>query len=48
MHVFANEKHMRNEKNPGRLGYIGDYTTPLDRDFNKPLLSIRIPNKQAV
>ena len=26
-----------NEKNPGCLGYIGDYTTQLYRDFSKPL-----------
>ena len=25
------------EKNPGCLGYIGDYTTQLHRDYNKPL-----------
>ena len=25
------------EKNPGWLGYIGDYTTQLSRDYNKPL-----------
>ena len=25
------------EKNLGCLGYIGDYTTRLDRDKNKPL-----------
>ena len=29
--------HMSNEKNPGCLGYIGDYTTRLYRDYNKPL-----------
>ena len=28
---------MSNEKNPGWLGYIGDYTTQLYRDYNKPL-----------
>ena len=27
---------MSNEKNPGCLGYIGDYTTQLYRDYNKP------------
>ncbi len=26
-----------NEKNPGCFAYIGDYTTQLYRDFNKPL-----------
>ena len=29
--------HLSNEKNPGWLGYIGDYTTQLYRDYNKPL-----------
>ena len=29
--------HLSHEKNPGWLGYIGDYTTQLYRDFNKPL-----------
>ncbi len=28
---------LSNEKNPGWLGYIGDYTTQLYRDYNKPL-----------
>ena len=28
---------MSNEKNPGWLGYIGDYTTQLYRDYIKPL-----------
>ena len=28
---------MSHEKNPGWLGYIGDYTTQLYRDCNKPL-----------
>ena len=28
---------MSNEKNPGCLVYIGDYTTQLYRDSNKPL-----------
>ena len=26
-----------NEKNPGCLGYVGDYTTQLNRDYNKPI-----------
>ena len=26
-----------NEKNPGWLGFIGDYTAQLYRDYNKPL-----------
>ena len=28
---------MGKEKNPGWLGYLGDYTTQLYRDYNKPL-----------
>ncbi len=28
---------LSNEKKPGWLGYIGDYTTQLYRDYNKPL-----------
>ena len=31
------EAHLSNENNPGCLGYIGDYTTQLYRDYNKPL-----------
>ena len=27
---------LSNGKNPGCLGYIGDYTTQLYRDYNKP------------
>ena len=27
--------HVSNEKNPGCLGYIGDYTTQLYRDYKK-------------
>ena len=29
--------YVSNEKNPGYLLYIVDYTTQLYRDFNKPL-----------
>ena len=29
--------HVSHEKNPGWLGYLGDYTTQLYRDYNKPL-----------
>ena len=29
--------HLSHEKNPGWLVYIGDYTTQLYRDFDKPL-----------
>ncbi len=31
---------LSNEKNPGCLGYIGDYTTQLYRDYNKPSIII--------
>ena len=31
------ETQVSNEQNPGCLGCIGDYTTQLYRDFNKPL-----------
>ncbi len=31
------ETYLSNEKNPGWLGYIGDDTTQLYRDYNKPL-----------
>ena len=30
-------REMSNEKNPGWVGYIGDYTTQLYRYYNKPL-----------
>ena len=29
--------HLSNEKNPGCLGYIRDYTTQVYRDYDKPL-----------
>ena len=28
--------HLSNDKNPGCLGFIGDYTTQLYGDYNKP------------
>ena len=31
------KKYLSNEKNPGWLGYIGDYTTQVYMDYNKPL-----------
>ena len=34
---FLLRNQMSHEKNPGWLGYIGDYTTQLYRDYNKPL-----------
>ena len=35
--VITESLHLSNEKNPGWLGYVGDYTTQLYRDYNKPL-----------
>ena len=32
----GDESQLSNEKNPGWLGYIRDYTTQLDRDYNEP------------
>ena len=34
---FSGWQHMSHEKSPGWLGYIGDYTTQLYGDYNKPL-----------
>ena len=34
---ISGENQLSNEKNLGWLGYIGDYTTQLYRDYNKPL-----------
>ena len=34
---FTKAAHVSNEKKPGWLGYIRDYTTQLYRDYNKPL-----------
>ena len=34
LEMISHESH---EKNPGWLGYTGDYTTQLYRDYNKPL-----------
>ena len=31
------EKHVSNEKNPGWLGYIGDYSTQLRIPINQPV-----------
>ena len=39
---FKEQSQMSNEKNPGCLRYIGDYTTQLYRDYNNPLC-IMIP-----
>ena len=33
---------LSNEKNPGWLGYLGDYTTQLYGDYNKPLPSLKL------
>ena len=35
--IYVKKKHIWATKNPGCLGYIGDYTTQLYRDYNKPL-----------
>ena len=34
---FCFVQHLSHEKNPGWLGYIGDYTTQLCGDYNEPL-----------
>ena len=34
---YVGNFHLSNEKNPGCLGYVGDYTTQFYRDYNKPL-----------
>ena len=34
VHMFV---YLSHEKNRGWLGYIGDYTTQLYRDYDKPL-----------
>ena len=31
------QQQMSNEKHPGWLGYVGDYTSQSHRDYNKPL-----------
>ena len=46
MRQATSTNHLSNEKNPGWLDYIGDYTTQLYRDYNKPI--IRIPINQPV
>ena len=35
--ILPNGNEVSNEKNLGWLGYIEDYTTQLNRDYNKPL-----------
>ena len=35
--VGFTDLHLSNEKHPGWLGYIGEYTTQLYREYNKPL-----------
>ena len=37
--------HLSNEKKPGWLGYIGDYTLQLYRDYNKPLQGSLLTNQ---
>ncbi len=41
------KSHLGNEKSPGCLGYVRDYTTQLYRDYNEQLY-IRIPIHQPV
>ena len=36
---------MSHEKNPGWLGYIGDYTTQFFWDYNKPLKGFLLTNQ---
>ena len=36
---------MSNEKNPGCLGYTGDYITQLYRDYSKPLQGSLLTNQ---
>ena len=35
--IWTLKTYLSNEKNIGWLGYIGDYTTQLYRDYHKPL-----------
>ena len=35
--ISTNKNKLSHEKNPGWLGYRGDYTTQLYGDYNKPL-----------
>ena len=35
--LLVENEQMSNEQNPGCLVYIGDYTTQLCGDYNKPL-----------
>ena len=37
LELYSKDPYLSNGKNPGWLGYIGDYTTQLYRDYNKPL-----------
>ena len=39
---------MSNEKKTGCLGYIGDYTTQLYRDYEKPLLGSLLNNQYII
>ena len=42
----VNGQHLSDEKNPGWLGYVGDYTTQFYREYDKHF--IRIPINQPV
>ena len=39
---------MSNERNPGWLDYIGDYTTQLYRDYSKPLKGSLLTNQDSM
>ena len=40
--------HLSNENNLGCLGYFGDYTTQLYRDYNKPLSGSLFTNQTGL
>ena len=42
---FPGEIHLSHEKKTGCLGYIGDYTPQLYRDYNKPLEESLLTNQ---
>ena len=45
MFVLLAGMPLSNEKNPGCLGYIGDYTTQLYGDYHKPLYGSLLNNQ---
>ena len=36
IYILIVAEHMSNAKNPACVGYIGDYTTQIYREYNKP------------